>query len=182
MPGKRVRQSNGVKARAKNARVAAPSQADAALMMAVLKQFRVVVRAIRRHYERVEKRSGLSGAQLWAMAKICSRDGITVGELALELGVHPSTASNMLERLSTLGLVSKRRSGRDQRVVRLRATVRGRKALESAPAPQIGVLQQALTRLPADSLGSLHRQMAELIEVMKIRDISAAQSTPLSDM
>ncbi len=152
------------------------------MMMAVLKQFRVVVRAIRRHYERVEKRSGLSGAQLWAMAKICGRDGITVGELALELGVHPSTASNMLERLSGLGLISKRRAGRDQRVVRLHATARGKRSLASAPQPQIGVLQQALTRLSPGSLDSLHRQMGELIEVMKIRDVSSAQSTPLSDM
>ncbi|MBS0338336.1 MAG: MarR family transcriptional regulator [Proteobacteria bacterium] len=152
------------------------------MMMAVLKQFRVVVRSIRQHYERVEKRSGLSGSQLWAMARINSRDGMTVGELARELGVHPSTASNMLERLASLGLVTKRRAGKDQRVVRIYASAGGKASLKSAPQPLIGVLQQALSQLPPASLRALHAQMSELIEVMKVRDISAAQTTPLSDM
>ncbi len=182
MRGKKVTKPAATRSGGKAKRIATPAARDPATDMAVLKQFRVVVRAIRSHYERVEKRSGLSGAQLWAMARVCGRDGMTVGELALELGVHPSTASNMLERLAALRLVAKRRHGKDQRVVRLYASARGRAVLKSAPQPQIGVLQHALGKLPRATLQALHKQMGELIKVMKVRDISAAQATPLSDM
>jgi len=32
----------------------------------VLEQFRIIVKSIRRHYQDVERRAGLKGAQLWA--------------------------------------------------------------------------------------------------------------------
>ena len=51
-------------------------------MLDVLEQFRVIVKSIRRHYQDVERRAGLSGAQLWALAQIASQPGARVGELA----------------------------------------------------------------------------------------------------
>lgn len=152
-----------------------------ATMLEVLQQFRVLVRSIRAHYDRVEKKSGMSGAQLWAMARIAARPGITVGELAAELAIHQSTASNMLERLAALGLVEKRR-GKDQRVVTLFASARGKAVVQSAPQPLIGVLQQALSELPPERLDSLHAHLAELVGLMRIKGAAGARAMPLSSM
>jgi len=151
-------------------------------MLDVLGQFRIVIKSIRRHYQRVEQQSGVSGAQLWALAHIARHPGSKVGDLATALAIHPSTASNLINRLVSLGLVARKREGRDQRVVRLYPTVRGTAALKRAPQPLIGVLQQALSELPAGGLDGLHRHLDTLIRAMRVKDVRARRSTPLSDV
>ena len=150
-------------------------------MLEVLEQFRIVFKSIRRHYQRVERRAGISGAQLWALSQVADKPGLRVGELARNLAVHQSTASNLLRRLVGLGLVKRRRHGRDQRSVALYATPQGLKVLRRAPQPRIGVLQQALSDLPPATLDALHRRLAKLVVAMKAKDLEA-RTLPLSDI
>jgi DNA-binding MarR family transcriptional regulator len=139
----------------------------------VLVHFRTVVRAIRRHYQRVEQACGISGAQLWALAQLAEAPGLRVGELAQALAIHQSTASNLLDKLESAGLVSRRRSDEDLRVVRLHLTARGRRVLARAPRPLRGVLQQGLLDLPDASLRTLNRELATLVRCMHLRERSA---------
>ncbi len=147
----------------------------------VLKQFRVLLRSIKRHYQWVEQESGVSGAQLWAMAEIAKAPGIKVSDLARQLAVHLSTVSNMLRRLEALALIKRLRIGKDHRVVLLQLTAKGRKILRLAPRPLVGILQQALAELPRHRLDSLHADLGEVIRLMKFKDVKA-RSTPLSDI
>ncbi|MBE0615461.1 MAG: MarR family transcriptional regulator [Burkholderiales bacterium] len=147
----------------------------------VLKQFRVLLRSIKRHYQWIEKECGMSGAQLWAMTEIAEAPGIKVSDLAKQLGVHLSTASNMLRRLEELSLVKRIRTGKDHRVVQLLLTAKGEKTLGRAPRPLVGVLQQALADLPPRRLDSLHAELSEVIRLMKFKD-TEAHSTPLSEL
>lgn len=147
----------------------------------VLKQFRVILRSIKRHYQWVEQECGLSGAQLWALAEIAAAPGLKVSDLARQLGIHLSTASNMLRRLEELSMVKRLRIGKDQRVVQLRLTPKGEKILLLAPRPFVGILQQALADLSQARLDSLQANLAEVIRLMKFKDIKA-RSTPLSDI
>ena len=151
-------------------------------MLEVLEQFRIVFKSIRRHYQSVERRAGISGAQLWALAQVAGRPGVTVGDLAKSLAIHQSTASNLLRRLEGLGLVARQRRGKDQRVVALFATPQGLKVLKRAPQPLSGVLQQALSDLPAGNLEVLRRELRKLITAMRTKDLEAARTTPLSDI
>lgn len=150
-------------------------------MLEVLKLFRVIVKAVRGHYTQVESRSGVSGAQLWALTSIADSPGIKVGDLARTLAVHQSTASNLLRRLESLGLVERSRTRDDQRSVRLALTAAGLDALASAPKPLIGVLQQALSDLAPSRLEGLKDHLEALVKVMKLKD-PGARTTPLSEM
>jgi DNA-binding MarR family transcriptional regulator len=150
-------------------------------MLSVLAQFRVLFRSIRRHYRTVERRSGVTGAQLWALAHVAGHPGTKMGELARALAIHPSTASNLVRRLVALELVARRRKRRDQRTVQLYLTGKGTKALGRAPQPLIGVLQQALSELPARRLDALGHHLAELIGAMKVKDLRA-RTVPISLM
>jgi DNA-binding MarR family transcriptional regulator len=164
-----------------------PSKANTARLprqrktLEVLRQFRVIVKSIRLHYQDVERRAGISGAQLWSLARIARAPGIKVGELARSLAIHQSTASNLLAQLEDSKLIERRRQNGDRRTVSLFATARGRAVLRGAPRPHSGALQQALADLPTDNLDALHRQLDVLIETMKIGDVSAG-ATPLSDL
>jgi DNA-binding MarR family transcriptional regulator len=130
-------------------------------MLAVLVQFRDVVRAMRNHYRLVERAIGISGACVWAMAELESAPGLRISELAAQLAIHQSTASNLVERLAAAGLVE-RRSDADRRVAHVYLTRRGRLALQRAPPPQRGVLQEALSRLPLPVLLRLRRDLDTL--------------------
>src|SRR3954470_24477992 len=126
------------------ARSSKPASADTerhAQMLEVLKQFRVVFKSVRQHYQEVQKQSRVTGAQLWALAQAAKAPGGTVGQLARELAIHQSTASNLVNRMVELGLIVRRREGTDQRIVHLHLTAKGTRVLSGAPKPLIGVLQ-----------------------------------------
>jgi len=150
-------------------------------MLQVLGLFRVVFKSIRQHYKNVESRTGISGAQLWALSQIADHPGINVGDLARALAIHQSTASNLLRGLAGAGLVARRRVRKDQRSVKLFPTEKGAAALKRAPRPLIGVLQQALSDLPADDLAVLQRKIERLVAGMH-RKNAAARATPLSQI
>lgn len=151
-------------------------------MLQVLEQFRVIVKSIKRHYQTVERRAGLKGAQLWALAQVAETPGAQVGDLARALAIHQSTASNLLRALEAQGLVRRERQSSDQRQVQLFATKKGLKLLKGAPRPLIGVLQQALSELPPARLHALHGELARVIALMRTKAVAAARELPLSEM
>lgn len=136
-------------------------------MVDVLKRFRILLRSMEAHYRRVEESSGLGGAQVWALSEIAaSEGGLTVGELADKLAIHLSTASNLVRRLEELHLLTRNRSREDQRVVQLSVTPAGRRKVEQAPKPSMGLLQQALSEMTADELEALGSELDKLLRRM----------------
>lgn len=150
-------------------------------MLTVLRQFRVVVNAIRRHYAEVERRTDVSGAQIWALAYVENHPGITVGQLASALAIHMSTASNLTRKLESRGLLERSRSRLDQRSVRMSVSNAGRATLRRAPQPTVGVLQRALMDLPEPRLVELHSALDALIRRLPAKS-ARAKGVPLSDM
>jgi DNA-binding MarR family transcriptional regulator len=131
-----------------------------------LKKFRTAVGSVKRQNKAVDRHTGLSGAQIRMLVCIDATPGIAVGELASTLGIHPSTASNMLDSLERDGQILRRRIASDQRVVKLFLSDRGRSIVGLAPEPARGGLQRALTKLPLPTLEALDRTMDELLAQM----------------
>ncbi|MBE0582269.1 MAG: MarR family transcriptional regulator, partial [Desulfofustis sp.] len=88
----------------------------------ITRHLRILFRTIQAHAKQVETTCGLSGAKLWMLYEINGTPGIKVSELATALTIHPSTCSNMLDKLEQQGLISRDRSDRDQRTVHLSLT------------------------------------------------------------
>lgn len=147
----------------------------------VLREFRVIFGAVRRHFASVERAAGIGGAQLWALAVVAQRPGLRVSDLAAALSIHQSTASNLLQRLVREGLAVRRRDASDHRVVRLDATPKGRRLVALAPQPFSGVLPDALGRLPARTLARLSVDLRSIIRAMQRKDPRAAY-IPLADL
>lgn len=157
----------------KSAATSAPSDSQvpaAVTPLSVLQRFRVLIRTAQRHSQWIERQSGVTGAQLWAMQELADRAGLRVGELANMMALHQSTASNMIDRLETAGLVRKERTSADQRVVRLYLTDKGFDLLAQAPSPARGVLQEALRSLEGEDLSRLQTDLDVLLRQIKAMD------------
>ncbi|BAL24101.1 MarR family winged helix-turn-helix transcriptional regulator [Azoarcus sp. KH32C] len=135
--------------------------------LSVLQRFRVLIRTAQRHSQWIERQSGVTGAQLWALQELSEAPGLRVGELATRMALHQSTASNMIDKLESSGLVVKERTSADQRVVRLSLTEAGRDLLARAPSPARGVLPEALRLLDGESLGRLQDELDGLLQQIK---------------
>lgn len=133
----------------------------------VLRQFRQIFNAVKTHFQQVEKKVGLGGAQLWALGVIRDQPDIGVGGLAKALNIHQSTASNLVRALVERDLVQAAKNGSDRRTVSLRLLPPGARILKRSPGPFAGVLPEALNAMEQASLERLERDLAELIAVLK---------------
>ena len=129
----------------------------------MLQQFRIVFNAVKAHFQQVERKVGVGGAQVWALSIIRDRAGIGVNDLAAALNIRQPTASNLVKSLSQHVLIEVRREGADRRAVQLHITTEGRKVLRRAPRPFTGVLPEALASLDAKALHRLEADLSTLI-------------------
>lgn len=141
-----------------------------ASVQAVTQHLRIIFRTIQAHSKFVEKKCGLSGAMLWMLYEINSNTGLKVSELASALTIHPSTCSNMLDKLEEKGLVTRDRSKKDQRAVHLFLTGEGRRLLTMAPQPAQGMLSGSLEKLSEDRLLTLEKGLDGLVQVLQGKD------------
>ncbi len=173
--GKREEEIDQVKTvQASSHDLSPPDARDALDPVAVLKLFRVIFQSVNRHSHEVEKKAGIGGAQLWALAEISGRPRITVTELAKAMSIHQSTASNLLEKLESQKYITRNRSDEDRRVVLLTLTPRGEEILSKAPLPYRGVLTDALLKLDATSLAVLQSSLENLVGQLEYKQLKGA--------
>lgn len=140
----------------------------------VLRKFRLVFNTVKTHFQSIEKKVGIGGAQVWALSIIASNEGIGVNDLAIALDIHQTTASNLVRGLVRLDMVEVRKDGADRRTVQLHVLPAGVKILKRAPAPFSGVLPHALEQLDARTLERLDQDLAKLMRLIDT-DASAAR-------
>ena len=160
--------------------VATDAKPDADAHSRVLRQFRLVFSAVRRHFTHMEKSAGLGGAPIWALSLIAQQPGMRVNELARAMDIHQSTASNLVRQLLRKDLVRSDRSAQDRRNVVLQVTPAGQALLDGAPGPHEGVLPATLQKLSPHTLEQLHLHLGELLKVLQ-PDTTAAK-LPLADL
>jgi len=136
------------------------------LPRSVIRQLRVIIRALQGHSRAVERACGISASQLWALWELQRTPGLNVSDLSRRLSVHASTTSNLLDKLEYSGLVERRRPEKDQRIVRLYVTPKGEALLSDAPAAPQGELNRALHALPPERLAELDQGLTLLVDAM----------------
>ncbi|MEO8057098.1 MAG: MarR family winged helix-turn-helix transcriptional regulator [Burkholderiales bacterium] len=146
----------------------------------VLRRFRLVFNAVKTHFQQVEKRAGVGGAQLWALSVIRAHPGMGVNRLAAAMDVHQTTASNLVKALVTAEMIAAEKNGLDRRAVQLRILPRGTRVLRKAPGPFAGVLPEALARLDAKTLERMDQDLALLIAALHADERGAG--IPLAQM
>jgi DNA-binding MarR family transcriptional regulator len=122
-----------------------------------LAAFRYALRQFLRFSEEAAQQAGVTPQQhqaLLAIKGFPGRDIVNVGELAERLQLRHHSAVELVDRLTDLGLVSRRPSATDRRHVHVQLTVRGERILDKLSSaheeqlrrigPQLSVLLERL--------------------------------------
>jgi DNA-binding MarR family transcriptional regulator len=138
---------------------------SAALLAA---QLLTAVGAVRR----TTRRAALPPARSELLRLAARQPGITVAEAARELRLAPNTVSTMVGRLTDQGLLTRGRSSRDGRTVRLNVTAAARQRLARWKDLRAELAGQALAQLPArdrDAIAAAVPALTRLAEQMENR-------------
>jgi DNA-binding MarR family transcriptional regulator len=146
----------------------------------VLRKFRQIFNAVKNHFQQVEKKVGVGGAQVWALSLLNENTGIGVNDLSNLMDIHQSTASNLVKSLVSSQFIEVRKSSEDKRTVALHINSAGKRILKKAPAPFSGVLPHALLQLDPKVLSRLRDDLSDLLNLLEA-DESAAK-IPLANL
>lgn len=108
----------------------------------VLLALRRIMRATDLHSRRLLRDFGITGPQLLVLREIAACGELSSSALARAVSVSLPTATGILARLESRGLVARRRDSVDRRQVVVSLTEAGIRTLDSAPPP----LQESFTR------------------------------------
>ena len=148
----------------------------------VLRQFRIILKAVKAHFAQMEKRAGIGGVQIWALSVVQARPGVGVSELAVAIDVRQPTASNMVSTLVALGFIEVRKQAADKRAVQLYLRAPAKKLLRRVPGPYTGLLPDAIRKTDTAVLLRLERDLRALILNLDVSVADASAShTPLSE-
>lgn len=115
--------------------------------------------ALQRRSKQVERTLGVTGPQRLVLRIVGRFPGISAGDLARLLHVHPSTLTGILVRLERHGSIRRRSDPRDRRRTLVGLTDRGRR-LDVASE---GTIEAAVAHALANASGAAVRAARELL-------------------
>ncbi len=148
----------------------------------VLRQFRVVFNAVKAHFQQIEKKAGIGGAQIWALSVVAENPGIGMSALSRALDIHQSTTSNLVKALLQRDLLRAEKSEVDRRAVLLYIQPQGKQLLKRAPAPWEGVLPAALNQMSETDLRRMQKDLGKLIALLGEEHNDKAAHIPLAGL
>lgn len=132
----------------------------------IIDDLRRIFQAISEYSRSIEKETGLTGAQLWALKILANSAPLRVSELASQMYLHPATVVGILDRLETKKLVTRDRSKEDRRAVDLGLTDLGRQMVAKAPEAAQVMLVKGLDELSEQQFGCVLEGMQHVVRIL----------------
>ena len=134
---------------------------------------RRLVRAIRASTAAVQRRSGISGPQLFVLRALVERPGQSMRQLMARTLTSQSTVSEVVARLVAAGLVARATAPDDARRAVLRPTAAGRALARSASPSVQSDLIAGLDALPPATRRSLAHALEQWLAAAGLGDVPA---------
>jgi DNA-binding MarR family transcriptional regulator len=135
-------------------------------MVYLYSESRRVTRAVAEQY-------GVTGSQLLVLKMLEPRGQLSLSELSGRIRAKNSTVTGIIDRMERDGLVQRRRSGEDRRVVYIELTAKGRKLGVDAKVDPMQLFRALLEDLPSRDAAELERIMTKLVS--RVREFMAAE-------
>jgi DNA-binding MarR family transcriptional regulator len=123
----------------------------------MVQQMLRTVRSVQASLAAGAMRAGLNERDFQALVRIVSADGLSGAEIGRMLGITSSSITELADRLQNARMITRTRSPSDRRLVVLKATARGRRAIDLALGPTLAALVTVLEGLADTELGVVSR-------------------------
>jgi DNA-binding MarR family transcriptional regulator len=123
-----------------------------------------VAHGLQRVSKRMEAELKLTGPQRLALLMIGRRPGVSAGQLAATLHLHPATLTGILTRLERARLINRRADAGDARRLRLTLTQAGRAANRRRSGTVEAAVRATLRRASLNDAAAAGRVLAHLAQ------------------
>lgn len=126
-----------------------------------------VSRLITREYQPYLEKLGITYPQYLVLMVLWETDGITVNEIAQKLILNTNTVTPLLKRMESLDIISRKRSGKDERKVIVQLTDKGNEMrVKALTIPEN--MTNALTtgEMTTDELIELRIKLNKMIDLL----------------
>jgi len=137
----------------------------------IVDHIRRIFQVVHEQSKRAKRKTGITGPQLWAIKIIKECSPVRVSDLARRMYIHPATVVGILDRLEASGLVVRKRSQEDKRVVKVQLTGKGEKLVVDAPQVAQGLLVAGLERLTLKRLKAISSALDELVVILGAQEL-----------
>lgn len=116
---------------------------------------------------------GLTGPQLAVMKMLEPVGKLSLSELSDRIRARNSTVTGIIDRMEREGLVERRRSEEDRRVVHIVLTRQGRQLASEIPVEPVQIFRQVLSELSTRDASDLKRILTRLAR--RVRELVEAK-------
>jgi len=100
----------------------------------ILITLRQIVREMSIYSKSLDKHYGLTAPQLIILQELSHSNQITIGEIARKISLSQATATDIIDRLETKGLVLRTKNSLDRRQVLIKITSNGKNIINKRPS------------------------------------------------
>jgi len=161
---------------ARASRPARPAKPVNGSVADVMNGIRALVAALSQSARAVERDTGVTNAQLFVLRELAGDEPLSINDIAARAMTLHSTASLLVTRLVSLGLVRREADANDARRALITLTARGRRIVDQAPEPPTALVLRALRKLTPQTRGQLDDALTQLLESL---GLSREESPPL---
>lgn len=133
----------------------------------ILQSLRRIVRAVELYSHRLKSQHNLTVPQLVCLSAVVNAGQVTVSEIARSVYLSASTVVGILDRLEKRGLVQRRRSRDDRRVVNVLPTAAGRELVKRAPSALHENFARSLSSLSESDQRSIATALQMVVNLME---------------
>lgn len=148
----------------------------------VLIAIRKIIRATDLHSRQLIKNVGLTAPQLLVLHAIRDLGAVAISRLSTEVSLSQATVTTILDRLESRGLVVRRRSERDKRIVHALLTDAGRETVERAPVPLQEAFIVRFEKLPEAEQEEILSALQRVAAMMGAEDLDASPYLAIGEL
>jgi DNA-binding MarR family transcriptional regulator len=155
---------------------AAPEAAAQPDLDAIVEVILYLYTESRRVTKELAARHGLTGPQLAVIKMLEPVGKLSLSELSWKIRARNSTVTGIIDRMEREGLVERRRSDEDRRVVHIVLTRKGRNLATGVPVEPVQIFRQVLGELSGKDAAELRRILTRLAR--RVRELVDERGEP----
>jgi len=154
-----------------NRRHVQPKEAPPDLVKEIIYQIRRLIQAKELYTKELNKKYQVSASQLNCLLALYENGPLPPSQIAGHIMVKSSTVTGIIDRLEHKGLVQRKRTSPDRRVITIELTDSGTSLAKNAPPPIQQKILEGLKRLPEKDMKKIVRGLSMLTRMLDVQDL-----------